>query len=108
VSVAEDAVAVGSTSLMTFFPFVFLGLLVPVLIGTAWLAPRIARAVRRRLALLRGCPWFGPQTRARGHCLGKEERSHFLRREGGRAMNADRWWACVFSYGVAVLVAVST
>jgi hypothetical protein len=74
VSVAEDAVAVGSTALMTFFPFVFLGLLVPVLIGTAWLAPRIARAVRRRLALLRGCPWFGPQIRARGHCLGKEER----------------------------------
>ncbi|PYM84970.1 MAG: DUF4126 domain-containing protein [Candidatus Rokuibacteriota bacterium] len=54
VSVAEDAVAVGSTALMTFFPLVFLGLLVLLLIGTAWLVPRIVRTLRRIPALLRG------------------------------------------------------
>jgi hypothetical protein len=48
VSVAEDALAVGSTALMTFFPLVFLVLLVLVLMGTVWLSPRIARALRRR------------------------------------------------------------
>jgi len=47
VSVAEDAVAVGSTALMTFFPLVFLALLVLALIATAWLLPAIARARRR-------------------------------------------------------------
>jgi hypothetical protein len=46
VSVAEDAVAVGSTALMTFFPLLFLGLLALALIGTAWLIPRIARGRR--------------------------------------------------------------
>src|SRR4051812_33649917 len=54
VSVAEDAVAVGSAALMTFFPLVFLGLLVLLLIGTAWLVPRIVRTLRRIPALLRG------------------------------------------------------
>jgi len=54
VSVAEDAFAIGSTALMTFFPLVFLGLLVLLLIGTAWLVPRIARALRRMPVLLRG------------------------------------------------------
>jgi len=54
VSVAEDALAVGSTALMTFFPLVFLGLLILLLIGTAWLIPRIARVLRRVPALLRG------------------------------------------------------
>jgi uncharacterized protein DUF4126 len=47
VSVAEDAVAIGSAALMTFFPLVFLGLLVLALMATAWLLPRIARALRR-------------------------------------------------------------
>src|SRR5262245_31628081 len=47
VSVAEDAIAVGSSALMTFFPLLFLGLLTLALIGTAWLMPRIARALRR-------------------------------------------------------------
>ena len=53
VSVAEDAVAVGSTALMTFFPLLFLALLVVVLIGTAWLIPKITRTLRRMLAPLR-------------------------------------------------------
>src|SRR5437868_12407102 len=54
VSVAEDAFTIGSTALMTFFPLVFLGLLVFLLIGTAWLVPRIVRTLRRIPALLRG------------------------------------------------------
>jgi Domain of unknown function (DUF4126) len=53
VSLAEDAVAVGSTALMTFFPLLFLALLVFVLLGAAWLLPRIARAVRRMPMRLR-------------------------------------------------------
>ena len=53
VSVAEDAVAVGSTALMTFFPLAFLGLLVLALIGTAWLVPSIVRVLRRRPSRLR-------------------------------------------------------
>ena len=73
VSVAEDAVAVGSTALMTFFPLVFLGVLVLVLIGTAWLVPRIARALRRMLTLLRGSSWSRWPVRASGHYLGRED-----------------------------------
>ena len=46
VSVAEDAVAVGSAALMTFFPLLFLGLLALALIGTASLIPRMARGRR--------------------------------------------------------------
>jgi hypothetical protein len=56
VSVAEDAFAIGFSALMTFFPLVFLGLLVLALIGTAWLIPKIVRALRRMLALVRGSP----------------------------------------------------
>ena len=47
VSVAEDAIAVGSTAVMTFFPLVFLVLLVVSLIGAAWLIPKLARTLRR-------------------------------------------------------------
>jgi hypothetical protein len=46
-SLAEDATAFGSTLLMTFFPLVFLGLLVLVILATLWLAPKLVRAVRR-------------------------------------------------------------
>ena len=53
VSVAEDAVAVGSTALMTFFPLVFLGVLALCVIGTVWLAPKITRALRRMPSLIR-------------------------------------------------------
>jgi hypothetical protein len=54
VSVAEDAFAVGFAALMTFFPLAFLALLVLALIGTAWLIPKIVRALRRMLGVLRG------------------------------------------------------
>ena len=52
VSVVEDVFAVGFSALMTFFPLVFLALLVLALIGTAWLIPKIVRAVRRMLAVI--------------------------------------------------------
>lgn len=45
-SVVEDVAAFGSTLLMTFFPLVFLGLLVVVVLVTAWLAPKVVRAFR--------------------------------------------------------------
>jgi Domain of unknown function (DUF4126) len=43
-SLAEDAVAVGSTLLMAFLPLVFLVLLVLAVGLTAWLAPKFSRA----------------------------------------------------------------
>ena len=52
VSVVEDVVAIGFSALMTFFPLVFLALLVLALIGTAWLIPKIVRALRRMLAVV--------------------------------------------------------
>lgn len=52
VSVVEDVFAVGFAALMTFFPLLFLGLLVLALIGTAWLIPKIVRALRRMLAFI--------------------------------------------------------
>ena len=52
VSVAEDVFAIGFAALMTFFPLVFLGLLLLALIGTAWLIPKIVRALRRMLAFI--------------------------------------------------------
>jgi len=54
VSVAEDAVAIGSTALMTFFPLLFLALLVLFVIATAWLIPKIVRTLRRMMTRLRG------------------------------------------------------
>ena len=42
----------GFSALMTFFPLVFLALLVLALIGTAWLIPKIVRALRRMLAVI--------------------------------------------------------
>ena len=45
-SLAEDAVAVGSTLLMAFLPLVFLVLLVLAVGLTAWLAPKFSRAFR--------------------------------------------------------------
>jgi len=52
VSVLEDVAAVGFTTLMTFFPLVFLVLLVLALIGMAWLIPKIVRMLRRMLGML--------------------------------------------------------
>jgi len=54
VSLAEDAFAIGSSVLMMFFPLLFLALLVLLLLGTAWLIPRIARILRRMAAVLFG------------------------------------------------------
>src|SRR5437867_8382861 len=54
VSVVEDVFAVGFSALMTFFPLVFLALLVLALIGMAGLIPKIVRALGRMLAMLRG------------------------------------------------------
>jgi hypothetical protein len=53
-SLAEDVATFGSTVLMAFFPLVFLGLLVLAVVLTAWLAPKIVRAVSRMLRVLRG------------------------------------------------------
>jgi hypothetical protein len=52
VSVVEDVFAVGFAALMTFFPLLFLGLLVLALIATAWLIPKIVRALRRMLTFI--------------------------------------------------------
>jgi hypothetical protein len=52
VSVLEDVAAVGFTTLMTFFPLVFLVLLVLALIAMAWLIPKIVRMLRRMLGML--------------------------------------------------------
>jgi len=54
VSVVGDVLAVGFSALMTFFPLLFLGLLVLFVVATAWLIPKIVRALRRMLAPLRG------------------------------------------------------
>jgi hypothetical protein len=53
VSVVEDVVAVGFSALMTFFPLLFLVLLVVFVVGTAWLIPKILRALSRLLTRLR-------------------------------------------------------
>ena len=48
-SLAEDAVAFGSSFLVAWFPIVMLGVVVVFLGVFFWLAPKIVRAVRRRL-----------------------------------------------------------
>ena len=48
-SLAEDAVAVGSSFLMAWFPVVMLGIVVLFLVAFFWLAPRMLRAIKRRL-----------------------------------------------------------
>lgn len=53
-SVAEDVVTFVSTALMAFFPLVFLGLLVLTVALTAWMMPKIVRAVSGMLRVLRG------------------------------------------------------
>jgi len=53
VSVAEDAIAIGSTAVMTFFPLAFLVLLAAALVWTAWLIPKLVRTVRRVSASVR-------------------------------------------------------
>ena len=52
-SLAEDAVAVGSSFLMAWFPLVMLGIVTIFLAVFFWLAPKIVRAIKRRFR-------FGP------------------------------------------------
>ena len=59
-SLAEDAVTVGSSFLMAWFPAVMLGIVVLFLVVFFWLAPRILRAVKRRLGF--GTPRVTSQT----------------------------------------------
>lgn len=49
-SLAEDAVAVGSSFLIAWFPVVMLGIVVLFLVAFFWLAPKILRAIKRRFA----------------------------------------------------------
>lgn len=48
-SLAEDAVAFGSSFLIAWFPVVMLGIVGLFLVAFFWLAPKIVRAIRRRL-----------------------------------------------------------
>lgn len=47
-SLAEDAIALGSSFLIAWFPVVMLGFVVLFLIAFFWLAPKIFRAIKRR------------------------------------------------------------
>jgi uncharacterized membrane protein len=48
-SLAEDAVAVGSSFLIAWFPVVMLGIVVLFLAAFFWMTPKFLRAIRRRL-----------------------------------------------------------
>jgi hypothetical protein len=52
-SLTEDVVAFGSTTLMVFFPVVMLIIVVIFLIVATWLAPKIIRALRRLITRFR-------------------------------------------------------
>ena len=47
-SLAEDAVAVGSSFLIAWFPLIMLGIVVLFLVVFFWLTPKIVRALKRR------------------------------------------------------------
>jgi hypothetical protein len=48
-SLAEDAVAFGSSFLLAWFPVVMLGIVSLFLVAFFWLTPKILRAIKRRL-----------------------------------------------------------
>jgi hypothetical protein len=50
-SLGEDAVALGSSFLIAWFPLVMLAVVVLFLLVFFWLAPKILRAVKRRLGV---------------------------------------------------------
>lgn len=50
-SLAEDAVAVGSSFLIAWFPVVMLGIVVVFLAVFFWLAPKILRVIKRRFGV---------------------------------------------------------
>lgn len=54
-SLAEDAVAVGSSFLIAWFPVVMLGIVILFLVAFFWLTPKILRAMKRRIGLI-GAP----------------------------------------------------
>jgi hypothetical protein len=60
-SLAEDTVAVGSSFLIGWFPVVMLVIVVVFLVGFFWLAPKILRAIKRRLGFeyVTGTPTSG-------------------------------------------------
>jgi len=62
-SLAEDAVAVGSSFLIAWFPVVMLGIVVLFLVAFFWLAPKILRAIKRRF----GTGGTGTPISAAGH-----------------------------------------
>jgi len=49
-SLAEDAVAVGSSFLIAWFPIVMLGIVILFLVAFFWLTPKILRAMKRRFS----------------------------------------------------------
>lgn len=50
-SLAEDAVAVGSSFLIAWFPVVMLGIVILFLVVFFWLTPKIVRAMKRRFGV---------------------------------------------------------
>jgi uncharacterized membrane protein len=52
-SLAEDAVAVGSSFLIAWFPVVMLGIVILFLGTFFWLTPKILRAIKRRFGVTR-------------------------------------------------------
>jgi len=48
-SLAEDAIAFGSSFLLAWFPVVMLGIVALFLVAFFWLTPRILRGIKRRL-----------------------------------------------------------
>lgn len=52
-SLGEDAIAVGSSFLIAWFPVLTLGIVVLFLVGFVWMAPKILLATKRRLGF--GC-----------------------------------------------------
>ena len=49
-SLAEDAIAVGSSFLIAWFPVVMLGIVILFLVAFFWLTPKILRAMKRRFS----------------------------------------------------------
>ena len=47
-SLAEDAIVVGSSFLIAWFPVLMLGIVILFLVAFIWLTPRILRAIKRR------------------------------------------------------------
>jgi len=50
-SLTEDAIAIGSSFLIAWFPLIMLGVVILFLVAFFWLTPKILRAVKRRLGV---------------------------------------------------------